>query len=359
MFKIFVILLIVGQVALVNQDVDLNLRLFYEARERLHGVSVHTPLQYSASLSTKYQANVFLKREDLQVVRSFKVRGAYNMMSSTPRSQLNKGVVTASAGNHAQGVALSCSKLKVHCKIFMPVTAPAQKLKKVKEFGKSYVEIVQVGRAFDQASDAAVKYQKKTGALFVPAFNNLKIIIGQGTAALEILEDSKAPIDFVFAGIGGGGFLSGISAVFRHLSRDTKMIGVEPLGAPSMYASLRAGKVTRVSDIDPFVDGCAVGTPGDLTLSVMEQNLDDLLVVPEGKVCTTMLELYNDEGIVAEPSGALTVASLDMYRDQIKGKTVVAVISGGNFDINRTDEVRRRSLEYEEKQKELEMGRRD
>jgi len=211
------------------------------------------------------------------------------------------------------------------------------------------VEIILVGLNFDEASAAAIAYIKEHGSTFVPAFDNLKVITGQGTTALEILDDMDLPVDFVFGGIGGGGFMSGMSTVFKEISPDTKIIGVEPQGAASMYNSIKLGKVSQIENMDPFVDGCAVGKPGVYTFSILSQNLDDILVVPEGKVCTTMLELYNDEGIVTEPAGALTIASLDFYREHIKGKTVVAVISGGNNDINRTDEIKRRSQEYEAK----------
>ena len=337
--------------SLVNIRKDLPVKNFLEARERLQGIAYHTPLQFMAGLSEKYDCNIFVKREDLQVVRSYKIRGAYNKMSTTSLKLLNNGVVAASAGNHAQGVAFSCNRLKVSCKIFMPETTPQQKIKKVNGFGKSWVEIILVGINFDEAYAAAQAYTKKHGSTFVHPFNDLKVITGQGTVALEILEDIEFPVDYLFGGIGGGGFLSGVSSVFKQLSPDTKIIGVEPAGAASMYESLKQGKIIQLPSIDPFVDGCAVGRPGEYTYDILRQNVEEVLVIPEGKVCTSILELYNNEGIVTEPSGALTLAALDFYKDKIKGKTIVAVISGGNNDINRTDDIKKRSAEYEGRKK--------
>lgn len=331
----------------VNIERDLPLEGFYKAREGLKGIAEHTPLQYMAGLSERYDCNVFVKREDLQVVRSYKIRGAYNKMSNTPRPLLEKGVVAASAGNHAQGVAFSCNMLKIYCKIFMPEPTPNQKINKVKNFGRQFVEVILVGKNFDYAFRAAVDYVRENGSTFVHPFNDLQVITGQGTAALEILEDIDLPIDYFFAAIGGGGFISGTATIMKYLSPETKIIGVEPTGAASMYESIQKGEPTQLPEIDPFVDGAAVGCPGTNTFSIVSQLVEDIIVVPEGKVCTTMLELYNDEGIIAEPAGALTISSLDFYKDKIKGKTIVVAISGGNNDINRDEEIKRRSQEYE------------
>ena len=352
--KLLQIVLLIGALALsVNANINLKamfpVKEFLKARQRLQGIAYHTPLQYMQSLSEQYDCNVYLKREDLQIVRSYKIRGAYNKMSQTSRALLDKGVVAASAGNHAQGVAFSCSRLKVKCKIFMPKETPNQKVNKVKNFGKEWVEVVLVGKNFDEAFKSAWDYMEKIGNIFVHPFDDPKIITGQGTAALEILEDIDLPIDYLFAGIGGGGFLSGASLVFKHYSPETKIIGVEPSGAASMWLSFQLNKITALKEMDPFVDGCAVGKPGVITFEVLKQNLEDLLVVPEGKTCTTIMQLYNNEGIVAEPAGALGISALDYYREQIKGKTIVVVVSGGNNDINRSEEIKRRSSEYEQK----------
>lgn len=320
-----------------------------KARERLQGISFHTPLTYVNSLSEIYECNVFFKREDLQVVRSYKIRGAYNKLSQANKQELEKGVIAASAGNHAQGVAFSCQKLKIKCKIYMPVTTPKQKINKVKTFGKQWVEVILEGNNFDQSLGAALEAQQKSGALFAHAFNDVSTMAGQGTVALEIVEDTELPIDYVFAGIGGGGFIAGLSSYFREVSPDTKIIGVEPLGAASMFKSMQQGKVSTFENMDPFVDGCAVGTPGHLTYPIVRDNVDDIVVIPEGKTCTTILQVYNDEGIVVEPAGALTMSALDFYKEEIKGKTIVVIISGGNNDVARFEEINRRSQEYEAK----------
>jgi threonine dehydratase len=299
----------------VDIEKELPVKGFYEARQRLQGIAYHTPLQYMSGLSEKYDCNVFVKREDLQVVRSYKIRGAYNKMSTTPKDLLDKGVVCASAGNHAQGVAFSCSRLKVHCKIFMPAPTPAQKINKVKGFGREFVEIILIGKDFDEAFAAADSYSTKNKSTFVHPFNDLKVITGQGTTGLEIIEDIDLPIDFIFGAIGGGGFLSGVSSLFRQLSPETKIIGVEPAGAASMFTSFQKGKISQFQNMDPFVDGAAVGLPGTLTFDILRQTVHEILVIPEGKVCTTILELYNEEGIVTEPAGALTIASLDFYKE--------------------------------------------
>lgn len=350
--KIVAILTTVSRIQLTRvSHIDISkvlpVKRFLETRERLQGIAYHTPLQFMASLSEKYDANIFVKREDLQVVRSYKIRGAFNKMSSTPREELDKGVVAVSAGNHAQGVAYSCNRLKVKCKIFMPKPTPMQKIKKVEKFGRNWVEIILEGKDFDEAFSAGDAYTKKTGSTFVHPFDDLDVIVGQGTVGLEILQDIDQPIDFVFGPIGGGGFLSGLSSLFKQLTPETKIIGVEPEGAASMYTSLKLGKRTQFENMDPFVDGCAVGFPGKYTFDILSQTLEEIIVVPEGKVCTAILELYNNEGIVTEPAGALQIAAFDYYKDKIKGKTVVAVISGGNNDINRTDEIKRRSAQYE------------
>ena len=332
---------------LINIKQSLPLENFIKAKKLLKGIATHTPLQYMPALSERYDCNVFLKREDLQVVRSYKIRGAFNKMSNTPRELLDNGVVAASAGNHAQGVAFSCNRLKVYCEIFMPANTPNQKINKVKNFGREFVKIILTGDNFDKAYKAAKKACDDQGKTFVHPFNDLKVMTGQGTVALEILEDMELPIDYFFGAIGGGGFLSGVSTVMSYLSPETKIIGVEPAGAASMALSIEKGRPTQIPFMDPFVDGAAVGIPGELTFGVISQLASDILVVPEGKVCTTMLEMYNDEGIITEPAGALTIASLDMYREKIKGKTIVVAVSGGNNDINRDDEIKRRSREYE------------
>ena len=306
-----------------------------------------TPLIHNRNLSDRFGAEVMLKREDLQVVRSYKIRGAYNKIRSLTEEQIQRGIVCASAGNHAQGVALSCNKLGIMGKIFMPVTTPKQKINQVKMFGGEFVEVVLAGDTFDHANQAAEKACREEGKTFIPPFNDPKIIEGQGTVGLEILQQSSTAIDYIFVPIGGGGLASGIGAVYKQMSPHTKIIGVEPAGAASMKLSVERGEVTSLQEIDKFVDGAAVKRVGDITFDICRQVLDDIVVVPEGKVCSTILNLYNFDAIVVEPAGALSISALDYYAEQIKGKNVVCVVSGSNNDIVRMEDIKERSLLYE------------
>lgn len=317
------------------------------AEHTLKEILEPTPLLLNHNLSMKYGAEVALKREDLQMVRSYKIRGAYNKIRSLTKEQTERGIVCASAGNHAQGVALSCNKLGIKGKIFMPVTTPKQKINQVKMFGGNQIEVVLSGDTFDQANAAAEQSCIDEGKTFIPPFNDPKIIEGQGTVGLEILQQSSAAIDYVFVPIGGGGLASGIGAVYKQMSPNTKIIGVEPAGAASMKLAIERGEVTSLDHIDKFVDGAAVQRVGDITFDICRQVLDDIIVVPEGKVCSTILNLYNFDAIVVEPAGALSISALDYYKEQIKGKNVVCVISGSNNDIVRMEDIKERSLLYE------------
>ncbi|MFL0557675.1 MULTISPECIES: threonine ammonia-lyase IlvA [Paenibacillus] len=318
-----------------------------KAHHVLKEVVIRTPLQLDATLSARYECNVYLKREDLQVVRSFKIRGAYNMIRSLQPEDLKRGIVCASAGNHAQGVAFSCNALGIQGKIYMPSTTPNQKINQVKRFGGEHVEVVLIGDTYDDAYAEAMKACQEGGMTFIHPFDDPKIVAGNGTIGMEIMESLTVPADYVFVTIGGGGLVSGISTYLKTVSPDTKIIGVEPSGAASMTEALRQKQVVTLESIDKFVDGAAVKRVGDLNYDICANLLDDIVQVPEGKACTTILELYNDSAIVVEPAGALPVSALDMYRDQIRGKTVVCVISGGNNDIDRMQEMKERSLIYE------------
>lgn len=317
------------------------------AKNQLKGVVPATPLTENLNLSDEFESTILLKREDLQIVRSYKIRGAYNKMSSLTEAEKKQGIVCASAGNHAQGVAYSCNLLKIMGKIYMPKTTPKQKVKQVQLFGKSYAEIVLTGDTFDDAYAKAIADATQSNKAFIHPFDDIKVIAGQGTVGLEILESYKNPIDYVFIPIGGGGLAAGLSEVFKHLSPNTKIIGVEPEGAPAMKTAIANGKNMPLEIIDKFVDGAAVKQVGNITFEICRKNLDDIILVPEGKVCTTILRLYNEEAMVAEPAGALTISFLDFYKDEIKGKTVVCIVSGSNNDIERTAEIKERSLLYE------------
>jgi threonine dehydratase len=319
---------------------------FHKAALNLKKVIIKTPLQLSLSLSKKYQCNVYLKREDMQVVRSYKLRGAYNMMSNLPSEQLKKGVVCASAGNHAQGFAYSCNKLKAKGVIFMPVITPKQKINQTAMFGEDSIEIVLVGDTFDDCAIAAKKYTQEKEMTFIPPFDDYRIIEGQGTVGLEILEE-LSEVDYIFIPVGGGGLSAGVGRYFKTYSPKTKIVGLEPEGAPSMKRALEAGLPVALETIDRFVDGAAVKRVGDITFSICKEVLDDMHLVSEGKICTTILKLYNEDAIVTEPAGALSIAALDDYVDVIKGKNIVCIIGGGNNDIDRMQEIKERSLQYE------------
>ncbi len=317
------------------------------AAECLEGVAVHTPLTPNLTFSEKYKANVLFKREDLQVVRSYKIRGAYNKISHLSEDEMQKGVICASAGNHAQGVAYSCQLLGVKATIFMPAPTPKQKVEQVRFFGKEFVEIVLIGDTFDDAYELAKEFSIKTGSEFIHPFDNEKIIEGQGTVGLELLKDSNSQIDFLILPIGGGGLAAGVSSVIKQLSPETRIIGVEPEGAPSMKDSLEAGHRITLDTIDKFVDGAAVKSVGDKTFDIVRENLEKVITVPEGLVCSTMLELYERDAIVLEPAGTLSIAALEQLKEEITGKTVVCLLSGNNNDISRTEEIRERALLYQ------------
>lgn len=322
-----------------------------EAIEKASGVLEEiltpTPFQKNPNLSDIYDAEVYLKREDLQMVRSYKIRGAYNKIRSISPENMKNGIVCASAGNHAQGVAFSCSKLRIMGSIFMPVTTPKQKIEQVRMFGREYIEIVLTGDTFDAANAAAIEYAKANDKTFIPPFDDPKVMEGQGTIGLEIMQQSYEPLDYIFVPIGGGGLASGLGAYIKQMSPSTKVIGVEPGGAPCMKTAIEHGKVVELDEIDKFVDGAAVKKAGALTYEVCKQVLDDIVIVPEGAVCTTIIHMYNKSAIVVEPAGALAVAALKFYKDKIKGKRVACIVSGSNNDITRMEEIREKSLLYE------------
>ncbi|EGQ4046764.1 threonine ammonia-lyase IlvA [Staphylococcus pseudintermedius] len=318
---------------------------------RLNTIVKETPLEKDHYLSLKYDCNVYLKREDLQWVRSFKLRGAYNAIAVLPEEKRNQGITCASAGNHAQGVAFTAKYLNLHAVIFMPVTTPKQKVNQVQFFGGDNVEIKLEGDTFDDCLKSALSYTEQHDMTFIDPFNNVHTIAGQGTLAKEMIEAAKTDnitIDYVFGAIGGGGLMSGVATYFKAHSPSTKLIGVEPLGASSMYQSVQAGEVVTLDNIDKFVDGASVARVGEITFNICRKALDDYVQIDEGAVCSTILDMYSKQAIVAEPAGALSVSALEQYQDQIKGENVVCIVSGGNNDINRMKEIEERSLLYEE-----------
>ncbi|MEC1260041.1 threonine ammonia-lyase IlvA [Bacillus swezeyi] len=332
---------------LLKENSLIQVKDILKAHQNVKDVVIHTPLQKNERLSERYDCNVYLKREDLQVVRSFKLRGAYYKMKQLSKETTKNGVVCASAGNHAQGVAFSCKHLGIHGKIFMPSTTPRQKISQVELFGKEYVEILLTGDTFDDAYQSAVACCEKEERAFIHPFDDPAVMAGQGTVAVEILNDIETEPHYLFASVGGGGLLSGVGTYMKNVSPETKLIAVEPKGAPALFESNKKGEVVTLEKIDKFVDGAAVQKIGEQTFKTLETVVDDILLVPEGKVCTAILELYNQCAIVAEPAGALPIAALDLYKDELKGKNVVCVISGGNNDIGRMQEIKDRSMMYE------------
>ncbi|MDD5769797.1 MAG: threonine ammonia-lyase IlvA [Candidatus Gracilibacteria bacterium] len=327
----------------------ITLQSIKEAKSSFKDFIKTTYLDYSPRLSNEYGANIYLKREDKQIVRSYKIRGAFNLINSLPDEEKKSGIVCASAGNHAQGVAITCRELQIKGTIFMPLTTPEQKVYKTKKFGGEFVDVVLMGDTFDEALSGARDFEKQYQATFVHPFDDERIITGQATVGLEIIEqfEGKGNIDYIICPIGGGGLISGMISIFA--GTNTKIIGVEPLGAPTLKHSIDAGEIRTLHKIDTFVDGAAVKRPGDKTFEIVKNAKVPIYLSPENRICSTIMEYLKEDGLVLEPAGAL---SSDILKDRevqemIKGKNVVLIVSGGNFDFERLPEVKERSLKYE------------
>ncbi|HEL9647305.1 TPA: threonine ammonia-lyase IlvA [Streptococcus suis] len=321
-----------------------------QAYSVLKRVVVRTPLDYSRYLSEKYGATIYLKRENEQRVRSFKIRGAYYAISQLTDDEKSRGVVCASAGNHAQGVAYTCQEMQIPATIFMPITTPQQKIGQVKFFGGDYVEIRLVGDTFDESAKAAQDYTQESGKTFIDPFDDENVQAGQGTVAYEILEEAEEQtisLDQILVPIGGGGLVAGVSAYLKEHAPEIKIVGVEASGARSMKVAFDKGRPVKLDQIDKFADGIAVQKVGKSTYEVARKYVDRLIGVDEGWISGTILDLYSKLGIVAEPAGAATIAALEVVKDQIKGQTICCIISGGNNDINRMPEMEERALIYE------------
>ncbi|WP_242681313.1 threonine ammonia-lyase IlvA [Tessaracoccus sp. SD287] len=324
----------------------------------LQGVATMTPLQRNERLSAASGGQVWLKREDLQPVRSYKLRGAYFLMSQLTTVERAAGVICASAGNHGQGVAWSCARLGINARIFIPSTTPRQKRDRMVALGQGHIELVVGGDTYDDASALAKTVAAAEGATMVPAFDDLRTIAGQGTLAPEIVQQLGAAPDVLLIPVGGGGLLSGLGAWFRTNYPDTRLIGVEPAGAPSMIRALEQGRPVALQGIDTFVDGAAVSRAGDLTLPLVAQVAPEMIAVPEGQVCTEMLDMYQVDGIIAEPAGALSSACLRTSQVDSAvviepGQTVVSIVSGGNNDVSRYAEIVERSLVHQGRKRYL------
>ncbi len=324
----------------------ISIKEIQSASNNLNNIILSTPLNLIDTYSNKYSSYVYVKREDLQVTRSFKIRGSFNKISSLSQREKQKGIVCSSAGNHAQGVSLSCNKLKIKGTVFMPNTTPSIKVKKVREFGGEFITIKLIGDSYDDCYKEAVSYCNKNKKTFIHPFDDEKVIAGQGSLAYEIFKELNETIDYLFIPIGGGGLISGFISVFKQLSPKTKIIGVEPTGAASMHESLKNNKLIKLKQIDTFVDGAAVKKSGKIAFELCKKYLDGIILVPEGYICQTILDMYNNEGIIAEPAGAMSLASLNFYKNKIKNKKILCLICGGNNDITRMGIIKERALLY-------------
>ena len=317
----------------------------------LKAVLEPTPLQYNQYLSDLHGADIWLKREDLSPVRSYKIRGAYTFFNEILNQDASaENFVCASAGNHAQGFSHACRNYKKKGVIFMPVTTPQQKIMKTKSFGEPYVEIILIGDSFDEANDAALKYCKEKGGIMVPPFDDERIILGQATIAKELLEQlpDGVKIDLMVLPVGGGGLAAGVTHYMKNQSPDTEFRFVEPDNAPSLQNSLKAGERIKLYGIDNFVDGAAVAEIGATNFDYLKGfDADQVVLAPTNGVCATMIEMLNIEGVVLEPAGALSVDALKrLPKEEIAGKTICCVTSGGNFDFERLPEVKERALKF-------------
>ena len=324
------------------------MKAIHAAEKLLRSVFPPSPLQFNKELSKKYGAQIFLKREDLTPVRSYKIRGAFVNMHSLVEGKGVNSVVTCSAGNHAQGVAFGCDWFKIHGDIFMPQITTKQKIRRVEQLGGSSVTIHLVGDTFDDCSKHATEFAKSTGNPFLHPFDDDKVIEGQGTVAKEILEQSVRRVDMVLMPIGGGGLAAGVCSYFAEVSPSTKLIGTGPLGAPAMFQSLSKGRIVTLEKIETFVDGASVKSVGSRNFPIIQQHLTKILQIDEGHICKKILEMYNDHGLILEPAGVLSLCGLDTLEKQdLFGKTVVVILSGGNSDIFRMPEIFERSLLYD------------
>ena len=321
----------------------LTLDKFEEASEKVKEVTTETKLVYSDYFSQQTGNKVYLKPENMQFTGAYKVRGAYYKISTLTEEERAKGLITASAGNHAQGVAYAAKCYGCKAVIVMPTTTPLIKVNRTKSYG---AEVVLYGDVYDEACQKAYELAEKEGYTFIHPFDDLAVATGQGTIAMQIFIELPL-VEYILVPIGGGGLASGIGSFYKQMSPKTKIIGVEPAGAAGMKKSFECGEVTELNEVDKFVDGAAVQRVGELTYAICKKVLDDIVVVPEGKICTTILNLYNFDAIVVEPAGALSMSALDFYKNEIKGKNVVCVVSGSNNDITRMEDIKERSLLYE------------
>ena len=313
------------------------------AQKNIEEIVIRSPFTKNVNYSSKFKANIFFKREDLQEVKSFKIRGAFNKISSLNSKITQNDLVCASAGNHAQGVALSCKKLNLFGTIFMPIQTPNQKGSQVKKIGKDNIKVVLIGDSYDEAHDAAISFCKSNHQTYIHPFDDIDVITGQGTLFLEIIQQAPRELDYLFVPIGGGGLISGAISVFKQLSPNTKIIGIETMGAPAMKNSLENGKNITLDSIDTFVDGASVKRVGEISFKFCKEYLDDIILINEGEICHTLIDLYNNEHIEVELAGAMSVSALNKYSNEIIGKNVACIICGANNDKRRMPEIKKKA----------------
>lgn len=318
-----------------------------DAVRRLDGIALRTPLQQNLRLSERTRADVWLKREDLQIGRSYKLRGAYNLIAQLDETAKKAGVICASAGNHGQGLAYSCHMLDVHGRVYVPRTTPRQKRDRIAALGGSQVEVIVTGDTYDDAAAAALAEATQTGSTMVPAFDDARTVAGQGTVAVELVDQLGRAPDVLVVPVGGGGLIAGVTTWLGARHPGVRVVGVEPAGAASMAAALAAGEPVTLPHVDSFVDGAAVRRVGDVTLPLIQASGIAMTSVPEGLVCSEMLALYQTDGLIAEPAGALSAAALGHGVEVRPGDTVVCLLSGGNNDVSRYGEILERSLVHE------------
>jgi threonine dehydratase len=325
---------------------DVSVAAIARAARRLSPVVRRTPLEPSARLSTAVGVPVLLKREDLQLCRSYKIRGAYNLISSLTAQECRRGVVCASAGNHGQGVAYSCSALGISGRVYVPTGTTRQKLERIAALGHDYVRLVVAGDDFGDTDFAAVADSERTGAVHAHPFDHPAVVAGQATVAVELVEQLETGVDTVVVPVGGGGLVAGMLIWLKHRLPHVYVVGAEPAGAASMRAALDHGGPLALQPIDTFVDGAAVPRVGGIGYRIVRGLLDELVSVPEGAICAEMVDLYQTDGIIAEPAGALASAALRVpLRRPLRGP-VVCVLSGGNNDIHRYAEILDRAGRY-------------
>lgn len=316
-----------------------------KASQKMRSHIKNTALEYNQRLSQKYNCNIFFKREDQQLVRSFKIRGAFNKINNLHFEEKKRGIVCASAGNHAQGVAYTCKKLKIKGDIFIPQKTPIQKIKRIKKFSNGSCNIHLFGNSFDECLNESIEFSKNHHKEFIHPYDDINTIVGQGTIGKEIYDEISP--DLILGTIGGGGLMSGVGSYSKNINHKCQVIGVEPQSCPSMKASIENKQIIKLPVVDNFVDGATVAQVGQLTFPICKNILDDIKVASIGKLCGELLDLYQNEGIVLEPAGGLPISVLDQL-DNIAGKNIVCILSGGNNDITRYPEITERYLRYQE-----------